>query len=117
MLQGYKDKKDFKPTMFAEVRRAGRISMRGKGFGEWPVKSQEEGGVSEGSWDSTAAPTVPQGASRCRSPTVPPTGQHLGLTFSACLVSEGAPEFSERRGTAGSKREDRLWAAIALVLC
>lgn len=48
---------------------------------------------------------------------VPPTGQHLGLTFSACRVSEGAPEFSERRGTAGSKREDRLWAAIALVLC
>lgn len=68
MLQGYKDKKDFKPTMTAEVRRAGRISMPEGGFGEWPVKSQEEAGVSEGSWDSTAAPRAPRGAAGANTP-------------------------------------------------
>lgn len=36
MLQGYKDKKDFKPEMSVEVRRAGRISV-------WYKLSPEEG--------------------------------------------------------------------------
>lgn len=34
--KGYQDKEDFKPTMTAEVRRAGRTSVPEGGFGEWP---------------------------------------------------------------------------------
>lgn len=57
MLQGYKDKKDFKPEMSVEVRRAGRISVWYKlspEWGFWIVTSEIPGRVeiaSEGSWN------------------------------------------------------------------
>lgn len=61
-LQGYRDKKDFKPEMTVEMKRAGRVSVWHKHSsegGSWKVTRKIPGGeetASEASWNSTAEP-------------------------------------------------------------
>lgn len=135
VLQGYEGKRDFRPEMTVEVRRAGRISIPVKGvLGKWPVKHQEEGRwaletlqlncSTRRPWRTRQAPTPP--SCPLLSPALSPDGQKRAVE--SVLDKQGPTCTRSSAGISASKlcaltlvevsvgyrRENRHWAATAL---